>query len=42
MFIIRDTARQLGERTDKQFVKTEAAEMYTERKGVGVPPSEEW
>ena len=40
-FIIRDTA-QLGERTDKQFVKTEARQRCTlERKGVGISPSGE-
>ena len=40
-FIIRDTA-QLGEPTDKQFVKTKARQRGTpERKGVDVSPSEE-
>ena len=40
-FIIRDTA-QLGEHTDKQFVKTETRQRCTpDRKGVGVSPSEE-
>ena len=37
-FIIRDIAeQQVGEHTEKLFVKTEAGQ----RKGVGVPPNEE-
>ena len=44
-FIIRDTAQQqVGEHTEKQFVQVrqkQGRDAYLERKGVGVPSSEE-
>ena len=42
-FIIGDTTQQqVGEQTEKYFVKIEARQRYTlERKGLGVPVSEE-
>ena len=40
-FIIRDTAQQVGEHTEKLFKTEQGRDTHLERKGVGILPSEE-
>ena len=43
-FIIRDTAQQVGEHTEKQLVQLrqkQGRDGHPERKGVGIPPNKE-
>ena len=40
-FIIRDTAQQVGEHTEKQLRLKQDRDAHPERKGMGLPANEE-